>query len=156
MESAKNSNDWTKVAEIEIVYRTKVKPSQRPKITSSAEAYQLLINNWDANLVELQEQMKVVLFNMRKGVLGIYTCSSGGISGTVADPRLIIAAAVKSGACAIMLSHNHPSGDIQPSHADKCLTYKIKEALRYFDIVLLDHLIISREQYYSFADEGVL
>lgn len=80
----------------------------------------------------------------------------GGITGTVADPRLILAAAIKVAACAMMLVHNHPSGSLKPSAADEELTTKIKEGARYFDIKVLDHLIVTSEGYYSFADEGLL
>ena len=82
--------------------------------------------------------------------------SSGGITGTVADPRLILAAALKVAACSIMLAHNHPSTSLKPSKADEELTSKIKYAAQFHDIKVLDHVIVSSEGYYSFADEGVL
>ena len=82
--------------------------------------------------------------------------STGGITGTVADPRIILKKALEHDATAIILCHNHPSGSLKPSRADEELTYKIKEAARYFDISILDHIIVSDEGYYSFADEGLL
>jgi DNA repair protein RadC len=82
--------------------------------------------------------------------------STGGITGTVADPRVILKRALEYDATAIILCHNHPSGNLKPSKADEDITYKIKEAARYFDISILDHIIVSDEGYYSFADEGLL
>jgi DNA repair protein RadC len=82
--------------------------------------------------------------------------SRGGITGTVADPRLILKKALEEGATSIVLTHNHPSGNLKPSRADEELTEKIKQAAGYFDIRVLDHIIVSDEGYYSFADEGIL
>ncbi|HUN02287.1 MAG TPA: JAB domain-containing protein [Niabella sp.] len=151
-----NLQDWTQVAEIEISYNPKVKPSQRPTIRNSADIYKILQELWNKNLLELQEEFKVLLLNRRNKILGVYNASVGGIGGTVADPKLILAAAIKSGASALILSHNHPSGEASPSRADETLTQKIKMAASFFDMRLLDHIIITTEGYFSFADEGIL
>lgn len=151
-----NFPEWTRVAEVELVYKTTVKPSQRPKINSVKDCYQLLKELWDENTIEMQEQFKVMLLNRGNKVIGVYEASSGGLTGTVADPRLILAAAIKSLAVSIILSHNHPSGNLKPSRADEELTQKIKVAASYHDIRVIDHIIITSEGYYSFADEGVL
>jgi DNA repair protein RadC len=82
--------------------------------------------------------------------------SEGGITGTVADPRIILKKALEEDAVSLILSHNHPSGSLKPSRADEELTHKIKEAARYFDIKVLDHIIVSDDGYYSFADEGLM
>ena len=82
--------------------------------------------------------------------------SKGGITGTIADPRIILKRALESGSVNIVLCHNHPSGSLRPSRADEEVTFKIQEAARYFDIKLLDHIIISNEGFYSFADEGLI
>lgn len=82
--------------------------------------------------------------------------SEGGITGTVADPRVILRQALEQDAVSIILCHNHPSGSLKPSRADEQLTAKIKEAARYLDITVLDHLIVSEEGYFSFADEGLM
>lgn len=88
-------------------------------------------------------------------MLGVYPLSTGGITGTMVDIRLILSVALKEAATGIILAHNHPSGNLQPSSADRDLTAKIKDACKYFDISLLDHLIIAPDRkYYSFADEG--
>jgi DNA repair protein RadC len=94
--------------------------------------------------------------NRANKVLGIFELSTGGVSGTVADPKLIFAAALKVAASGLILSHNHPSGNLQPSQADIDLTRKIKEAGKLLEIQLLDHIILTTEGYYSFADEGLI
>lgn len=156
MEKTLQQTEWTQVAEIELVYKTKVKASERPKITSSKDIYPLLLSIWDMNLIEIQEQFVVLLLNRANRVLGVYHASTGGLAGTVADPRLILAAALKAGAVAIILSHNHPSSNLTPSRADEQLTQKIKMAASYHDISVLDHIIVTVEGYYSFAEEGLL
>lgn len=82
--------------------------------------------------------------------------SSAGVAGTVADPKVIFAAALKASASSIILAHNHPSGQLKPSSADIALTNKIKRGGEFLDIQVLDHLILSSEGYYSFADEGMM
>jgi DNA repair protein RadC len=98
-----------------------------------------------------------MLLNRSNAVLGMMKVSKGGISGTVTDVRVILQAAIKANASGIIVCHNHPSGNIQPSETDSRLTQKIKEAGQVMDIQLLDHLIITTEgRYYSFADNGLL
>lgn len=89
-------------------------------------------------------------------MISLETVSEGGITGTVVDIRIILKKAVLHDAVSIVLCHNHPSGNLQPSGADEIITYKIKEAAAFFDIRLLDHIIVSIDGYYSFADEGKL
>jgi len=144
------------VAEIQLTYKTKVKPSQRPKITSSKDAYEILLENWDEDKLEFVEQFKVLLLNRANKVLGIYELSTGGVSGTVADPKLVFAAAIKANASAMILAHNHPSGQVKPSQADINLTKKLVGGGRLLEIPVLDHIIVTGEESYSFADEGLL
>lgn len=156
MEQTLQFPDWTKVAEVELVYKTKIKASERPKINSSKDIYEIMHQLWDANKMDMLEEFKVLLLNRANRVMGIYEVSSGGMTGTVADPRLILAAAIKSLSVSVVLCHNHPSGNLTPSRADEQLTRKIKEAAAYHDITVLDHIILTSEAYYSFADEGLL
>ena len=156
MEQLMNVSVLNTAAEIELVYKSKVKPSERPRITSTKEAYQILLRTWDVNKIEFVEQFKVVLMNRAHRVLGIYELSSGGIAGTVADPKLAFMTALKANACCLILTHNHPSGNLKPSNADEALTKKISEAGKLLDIQVLDHVIVTSEGYYSFADEGLL
>jgi DNA repair protein RadC len=152
----RTSSALFEVSEIELVYKTKVKASERPQITSSKSAYEVLLKAWDENKIEFVEQFKVLLLNRANRVLGVYEVSTGGISGTVADPRLIFVAALKANSSSLVLAHNHPGGSLKPSRQDEELTVKIREAGRYLEIKVLDHLIITNEAYYSFADEGIL
>lgn len=155
MENTKETRQY-QVAEIELTYKSNVKPSLRPKINGSKDAYQVLFENWDKKKLELQEQFKVMFMNRANKVLGIYELSTGGMAGTVADPKLIFAAAIKSAACGFILSHNHPSGNLTPSQADIDLTRKLREGGKLLEVQLLDHIIITSEGYYSFADEGLI
>jgi DNA repair protein RadC len=150
------STAWNMVSEVELVYKTKIKASLRPKIVRSKDAYEVLMSHWDENKIEMAEEFKVLLLNRGNKVLCIYEMSTGGITGTVADPRLIFAAALKRCATAIVLAHNHPGGDPKPSETDKALTQKIKEAGKLLDIHVMDHIIVTPESYFSFADEGLL
>ena len=133
METMINVNQMT-VSEIELTYKPKIKASQRPKIGASKDAYDIFLQSWDTNKIEFVEQFKILLMNRANKVLGLFEVSTGGVTGTVADPRLIFAAALKANACAIILAHNHPSGNLKPSKADEDLTWKIKEGGRYLYI----------------------
>lgn len=144
------------VAEIQLSYKSDVKPSLRPKISSSRDVYNVLLENWDRTKIEFIEQFKVLLLNRANKVLGVFEVSTGCSTATVADPKLIFAAAIKSNACGIILSHNHPSGNLQASQSDIELTKKMKEGGRILEIQVLDHVIVTTEGYYSFADEGLL
>ncbi len=150
------NNNTYKVSEITVTYRPKFKSSDRPHVSTSQEVHCILFNNWDLDKIELQEQFKILLLNRANRVIGIYEVSSGGMSGTVADPKLIFAIALKAGASSIILCHNHPSGNLKPSQADIHLTNKLKEAGRFLDIEVMDHIILTSEGYYSFADETLL
>ncbi len=142
------------VAEIQLSYKSTVKASLRPKITSSKDAYEVLLQGWDKSKLEFIEQFKVLLLNRANKVLGIFEVSSGGSTGTVADPKLIFAAAIKANACGIIMTHNHPSGNLKPSQADIDLTRKMKDGGKLLEIQVLDHIILTNDGYYSFADEG--
>lgn len=108
-------------------------------------------------LMDLPHEVFAVIFlNRANRIKHFEIISSGGMTGTVADPRIILKKALEEEAVSIILSHNHPSGNLKPSKADQELTEKIKHAAKYFDINVLDHIIVSNEGYYSFADEGVM
>ncbi|MDF3077997.1 MAG: repair protein [Sphingobacteriaceae bacterium] len=144
------------VAEVQLTYRPKVKPSNRPKVLSSLEASKIVRGGWDLDRLEFVEEFKIILLNRASRVLGIVPISSGGINYTVVDPKLVFAAALKAVASSVILVHNHPSGNLQPSNADISLTSKMKEGGKLLDINVIEHIIISREGYYSFADEGLI
>jgi DNA repair protein RadC len=122
-------------------------------ITSSQD----IANYLQALLKDYQHEVFGVVFLNRANKINHFEIiSQGGITGTVADPRIILKKALEENAVSLILCHNHPSGSLRPSKADEDLTYKIKEAARYFDIRIVDHLIVSEDGYYSFADEGLL
>ncbi len=151
-----NQQLWNQIAEVELIYKTKIKASERPLVKTSKEAADLLKQIWNENKIDFVEQFKVLLLNRANKVLGVVELSSGGVTGTVADPKLIFVAALKANACSIIISHNHPSGNLKPSQQDEQLTQKIKQAGQLLDIKLNDHIIVSSEGYYSFADEGLI
>jgi DNA repair protein RadC len=126
------------------------------KVTNSKDSYDFLKKVFDKNTIQLQESFVVLYLNRANQILGYYKHSVGGIAGTVADPRIIFATGVASASSGIILSHNHPSGNLTPSQADIDLTRKIKEGGRLLEIQLLDHLIVTKTGYYSFADEGLI
>lgn len=147
----------TKVNEISISYSGNLKTKDFPKITCSNDAGTLLYENWDKGSIGLYESFKILLLNNSNKVKGIYTLSSGGITGTLVDVRILFAVLLKSLSTAVILAHNHPSGNNRPSEADKHLTKKITMGGEYMDIKVLDHLILTPDgDFFSFADEGIL
>ncbi|WP_406684607.1 JAB domain-containing protein [Seonamhaeicola sp. MEBiC1930] len=146
-----------KVNEIQVSYKEKISMSKSQAIKCSADAGKLLFDTWDKNTIGLQESFKVMLLNNSNKIKGIYQLSSGGITGTLVDIRILFAVILKTLSVGVILSHCHPSGKLKPSEADKQLTEKIKKAAAFFDVKVLDHLIIvPNGEYYSFADEGIL
>ena len=108
------------------------------------------------DLIELQEEFNIIILNRSNEVLGIYNISKGGSTGTIVDAKLVFATALKCNANSIVLAHNHPSGNLTPSQNDLNLTRKLKKAGEVIDVSVVDHLILTKEGYYSFADEGIL
>lgn len=143
-------------AEVQVTYKSKVKASQRPQITTSREVYELLMKVYNPDNIELKECFKVVLLNQANKVLGVHNLSIGGIDGTYADVRSILQIAILTNAVGIIVSHNHPSGNTSPSVNDRKLTTTIKQACDIMNIRLIDHIIVTLESYYSFGDEGDL
>lgn len=131
--------------------RKESEPLRKEKICSSRDIYELM----KPHLMDLpHEEFWVVLLNRANVVLKKTIISTGGISGTVADPKLIFKTALENLASAIILVHNHPSGNAKPSDADVLLTRKLREAGTMLEIPVLDHLIFTDSSYYSFVDEG--
>ncbi|WP_276360591.1 JAB domain-containing protein [Daejeonella sp. H1SJ63] len=145
-----------KVAEVKLTYKTSVKASDRPQINSSVEVYTVLKENWNFEIIEFIEEFKIILLNRANRVLGIVPISVGGTAGTIADPKVIFVSALKCNASSVILVHNHPSGNLKPSQADIELTRKLKAAGQFLDLPVLDHIILTRDAYFSFADEGLI
>ncbi len=156
MEAVNQVINLHQVAEITLGYHPIVKSSQRPKVGCSRQVYEVLYNFWDKDTLELAEHFQVMLLNRANRVLGICTISKGGTAGTVVDAKLVFATALKGCAQSIIISHNHPSGNLIPSEQDKRLTRRLVEIGRELDLPVLDHVIVTVDGYYSFADEGEL
>ena len=144
------------LAEIQISYSCNIAKEDRMQVRSSGDAYAILTGYWNMDLLELQEEFNIIILNRSNEVLGIYNISKGGSTGTIVDAKLVFATALKCNANSIVLAHNHPSGNLSPSQNDLNLTRKLKKAGEVLDISVVDHLILTKDGYYSFADEGIL
>ena len=133
--------------------RSEFESIQKPSITRSADAYALMKSEL---LDKKREEFWVLLLNRANKLTGRIPVSTGGVSGTVADPKIIFKPALEALASSVILVHNHPSGNLKPSDADMKLTRKLKAAGELLEIAVLDHLIFSDDGYFSFADEGLL
>ncbi len=153
----KTTNNLMSVREVRLKYIPDSGILKRKKITSAHDACMQLLEGYDKDTIGVQEQFVVLLLNRANKPLGIYKASTGGITGTMADIRLIMVAALKSLATGIIISHSHPSGNTQPSVQDIELTKQFKEACKIMTIDLLDHIIVTpHHDFYSFANEGIL
>jgi len=147
-----------------ITYKSEIKeyslvaePSKilKAKIQSSEDAYNYALQFYQSD-IEIYESFFIILMNRNNNTLGYVKISQGGIAGTVADIRIICKYAIECLCSAVIIVHNHPSGNAKPSEADIELTKKIKECLNLFDINFLDSLIITKDEYYSCADNGII
>ena len=144
----------TNCPEIELkLKRGEVKKMQ---IKTSVDCYKALKMFFDEDTIELTETFIAIYLNRSNNTIGWMKVSSGGITGTIVDQRIVLGTALKAAATAIILAHNHPSGNLQPSQSDIDLTTRMKAAATYMDITIIDHLIVTDENYYSFADEGLI
>lgn len=146
---------FSNLQEIDILYKNKVKCCDMPKVKASQDAYDYLLSVWSPHIGRIEEFV-ILCLNRSNKVLGWSKIGQGGLAGTVADPKVIFQVALKSNASSLILCHNHPSQNIKPSDTDIALTKKLKNAGAFLDLQVLDHLIISSEGYYSFADEGII
>jgi DNA repair protein RadC len=147
----------TTISEVRLVYRTKIKASDRLQVKCSKDAFDIFMESWDLDTIEHIEEFKLMLLTRSNRVLGIASISKGGINGTVTDVRIILQYAIKANASGIIICHNHPSGNLNPSESDLAITRKVKESSNVMDLQLLDHLIIIPEgRYYSMGDESLL
>jgi DNA repair protein RadC len=144
----------TIVAALELGRRRKdIDSQEKPRITGSKDAFELL----KGDLMDLpHEEFWVILLNRANRMMKKKKVSEGGVSGTVADPKIIFKFALEELASGVIVVHNHPSGNLAASQSDIDLTKKLKEAGKFLEVQLLDHLIIAGQKYYSFADEGII
>lgn len=145
--------DYT-VGEVELTYKPKFKSLH--KIVSSEDAYKYLLPTYKEGTIFYKEYFKVLFLNQANQVLGYTLISEGGITDTTVDVRIILQAALLTNSVALILAHNHPSGNLKPSRQDMDITKQVKEAARLMRISVIDHLILTNAGYYSFADEGEL
>lgn len=146
--------DLLSVNEVQLIYKSRTK-AERPRVTNSAEAYDILRELFAPDL-ETRESFWVLYLDRGLRVRSAYKHSTGGLHGTVADPKLIFAGALKGLASAIILAHNHPSGQLRPSEEDLRLTRKLVDGGRLLEIAVQDHLIVTETGYFSFADSGLM
>jgi DNA repair protein RadC len=145
----------TAIKEYSLIIKEKDTNFLKSKITSSRNCYDY-IKQFYFDDIEIYESFFIVLLNRANNTIGYVKISQGGTTGTVVDIKIIAKYAIDCLANSVILAHNHPSGNTQPSEADIKLTKKCKEALSFLDITTLDHIILTPESFYSFADEGLI
>ena len=145
--------DYT-VGEVELSYKPKFKNLH--KIVSSEDTYKYLLPTYKEGTICYKEYFKVLFLNQSNQVLGYTLISEGGITDTTVDVRVILQAALLTNSVALVLAHNHPSGNLKPSRQDMEITKQVKNAAQLMRITVLDHLILTDAGYYSFSDEGEL
>jgi DNA repair protein RadC len=143
--------------EIEIRYRRKPIQQEVRRIQNSSDAIALLRQLYDKNRIHYKEESIAIFLNRNNDVLGFQKLSSGGLTGTIVDARILFSIALKTLSSGIILSHNHPSGNLKPSSQDVSLTHRLRKFGNMIDVCLLDHIIVDDTfNYYSFAEEGTL
>jgi DNA repair protein RadC len=139
-----------------IKVKVSVTKGDKVTITSPDKMVEVMRSIFDADTILWTEEVIMVCLNRANDVVGYYKISSGGFSGSVVDPRVVMTIALNNASSSIILAHNHPSGNLKPSEGDKAITEKIRKACAFFDMNLLDHLIITDESYLSFKEEGLI
>lgn len=139
-----------------IKVKVSVTKGDKVTITSPEKMVEVMRSIFDADTILWTEEVIMVCLNRANDVVGYYKVSSGGFSGSVLDPRVVMTIALNNASSSIILAHNHPSGNLKPSEGDKSITEKIRKACAFFDMNLLDHLIITDESYLSFKEEGLI
>jgi len=141
------------LAEVSLQYKQSIPFDQMQKISTSRDAELILRRSWDKDLINVKEQFKVLYLNRANRLIAIEEHSTGGLTGTTADVKLIISTALQCLASSIILAHNHPSGNLKFSKLDRRITESIKQAAKLFEIVVLDHLILTTDGYCSMVDD---
>ena len=145
-----------KLAEIRAVYKSRTKVSGRTNVRQPADVVEYLRAIWNPGTLELLEEVLVVCLNGNHQAIGWVKVASGGFNAAKIDPRLVFAVALQTASTAIILAHNHPSGNLQPSAEDQAITRRLKEAGDILCIHVLDHVILTRDGYYSFEEAGLM
>jgi len=152
-----NSIQLEKISEITIHYKPRHKIALRPKLSTSKQVYDLMKQVYEESIINHHEQFWIVLLNTANRVLGICKVGEGGINNVLVDVRIIFQCALKANAVKVILVHNHPSNETNPSTDDRDFTRKAVESGKLLNINVIDHIIVtSSNGYFSFCDEGVL
>ena len=145
------------IAEVKVSYTSKVKAKDRVVIRTSADAYRAVRSLYDDDTIDYVESSYVLLLNRANQVIGKKLLSTGGTSSCIVDVKVIAQISLSTNAHAIIMTHNHPSGNISASDQDISITRRVKNALDLFDIKVLDHIIVTSDNgYTSMADEGLM
>lgn len=158
MANKQTSNyELNQIAEIKVSYDPKYEPSERWQVRSSDDAYNLFRTVWDNDSISFQEEFLIAYLNRSNQVLGIYRHAKGTEKACLISVKQVLAVAIKANASGLIIAHNHPSSSLLPSDQDVNLTKVIRQASEVFDLTLLDHLILRKEEgFYSFADDGII
>lgn len=144
------------VAEMQLTYRNPQPPDKRTRIENTTQAYHVLRSFYPDETIECKEFVKVLLMNTSAEVIGCVQVAEGGLKKAYVDMRNILQAALLSNASGIIISHNHPSGNVRPSNEDRELTHHLSQLCGLINVELLDHIILSPFRYYSFSDDGMM
>ena len=146
----------TRLAEIKAVYRSKLRPHERKTILCAKDAAEYLRAVWDKDRIELAEEFLMLCLNAGHETLGWVKVASGGFNSALADPRVVFSIALQTASSALIVAHNHPSGSLSPSEDDLAVTRRLHDAGKLLSIRLLDHIILTRESYFSIGEHLVL
>ena len=142
--------------QINVCFNLESSITKQCQLTNSNQVYDYCLKIWDHGTISLYEEVKAIYLNRDNRVIGYRNIALGTTYQAVVNVKLLVYIALECNACGIVVAHNHPSGNVKPSKPDHNLTEQIKEALKFFNLNLLDHLIITKENYFSFADDGIL
>jgi DNA repair protein RadC len=145
-----------KMSEIKAVYRSRTRSRERTTIREARTAVEYLREVWDQDTLELKEEFLMLCLNTGHQAIGWVKVSSGGYDSAGVDPRVVFSLALQAGASALIVAHNHPSGLVEPSEQDRRVTERLREAGKLLGIELLDHIILGREEHFSFAEHGMI
>jgi DNA repair protein RadC len=145
-----------RLSEIRAVYKSRKRPGERPQFREAKDAESYLRAIWNRRTLELAEDFLVICLNGNHEAMGWVKVSTGGLNASMIDPRLIFAIALQTASTALIFAHNHPSGSLDPSQQDKAVTQRLIEAGKLLGITVLDHLILTKESSFSFAENGLL
>jgi DNA repair protein RadC len=151
-----NSSLFYEIAEVQLIYKKPPSKAEPVIVTEAVTAYEVFKQTWDKNKIDLVEEFKVLLLRQNNSCIGVAHIATGGMSSVIADPRIIFATALKANAAAIILAHNHPSGNTKPSQQDMDLTDKLVEGGKLLDLKVLDHIILTSKGYLSMGNNGFM